>query len=171
MTRIPSRHTTSILSICAFIVFAAALTGCGNTTHTTAAPLPSGSTGNVSIQADATSYRTTQPIGITLHNAGKTTYYVQTSQSECTPIQMQRQVGTTWQNVMPCSSAVQPQNAAVPPGLVEPFTLAPGNATDNPNAWAPGVYRFALQLTTAANGSGAATLIYSPGVRILVPTS
>jgi hypothetical protein len=166
-----SRSLASPLAVGVLVGLIAALAACGGTPPKPLATLPSGSTGSVKLQSDLTAYRTTQPIGITLHNTGKTTYYVQTGQSECTPVQMQRQVGATWQNVMPCSATAQSHVSAITPGLAEPFTFAPGNAPSDPNAWAPGVYRFALQLTTSANGAGATTLVYSAGVRISAPSS
>lgn len=164
------RTIIALLGVGAALGALGALAGCGTVARTTAAPLPSGSAGSVTVQTDTTVYSVSQPIGVTIHNGGKTTYYAQGGQSECTLIQMQRQVGSTWQAVMPCTSGEQASRAAVTPGLVEPFTLAPGNATDNPNAWVPGVYRFAVQVTASADGKGTATLIYSPGIRIIAPS-
>jgi hypothetical protein len=169
MLAAPSRSIAAAVVLGAILSLLLALAACGSATHTSLAPLPAGSSGSVTLQTDVSSYSTSQPIGVTLHNSGKSTYYVQTGQSECTPLQLQLQVGTGWQNVMPCPSSQQPQSSAVTPGLTEPFTFAPGNAPGDSNAWEPGVYRFALQLTTSANGSGTATLVYSPGFRIVSP--
>ena len=165
-----SRVLAPVCSLSVIAMLVLAVVGCGSTPSKPQATLPPGSSGSVNVLADNASYRTTQPIGVTIRNSSKTTYYVQAGQSECTPLQMQVQVGTTWQNVMPCLSGELAQAAAVTPGLVEPFTFAPGNAADDHNAWAPGVYRFVLQLTTSANGSGATTLVYSPGIRIVAPS-
>ena len=167
----PFRIIAALFALGTTLGMLVALAGCGTTKTTALAPLPAGSTGSVTIQTDIATYRTAQPIGVTVHNASKSTFYVLTGQSECTPLQMQRQVGATWQNVMPCTASEQPQSAAVTPGLIEPFTFAPGNAPSDPNSWVPGVYRFALRLTTAAGSSGTATLAYSPGIRIVAPNS
>jgi hypothetical protein len=165
------RITAALCALSASLGMLVTLAGCGTSAHTSATLLPAGTSGSITIQTDIAAYRTAQPIGVTIHNASKSTFYVQTGQSECTPLKMQRQVGTTWHTVMPCSASEQPQNAAVTPGLIEPFTFAPGNAPSDPNSWVPGVYRFALQLTTSADGSGTSTLVYSPGVRIVAPSS
>jgi hypothetical protein len=167
----PFRIIAALVALGASLGMLAALAGCGTSSHSSAATLPAGTSGSITIQTDIATYRTAQPIGVTIQNASKSTFYVQTGQSECTPLQMQRQVGMTWLNVMPCPVNEQPQNAAVTPGLVEPFTFAPGNASSDPNSWVPGIYRFALQLTNSADGSGTSTLVYSPGIRIVAPSA
>lgn len=139
-----------------------ALAGCGSAASNPSA-VPTATRSSITLTTDFPSYSASQAIGVTVHNGTSTTYYAADNHSECTIIQLQERVHGAWVDMMPCSTGQQPNVLAVPNGSSVPYTLAPGNAHDSPNAWDPGTYRVALTLGTNADGSNLSTLVYSAG--------
>lgn len=148
----------------AVLLFIAA---CGTTTAPRSVVLPAGTPGSVLVRTDRLLYHISQPIGATITNSSKTTYYAMDGQSGCTILHLQQLVGATWRDVMPCATGQPPVILALAPKATEPLTFAPGNAPDNVNAWQPGVYRLALAIGIKSNGSDATTMVYSPGFQVV----
>ncbi|GAC1454294.1 MAG: hypothetical protein PVSMB4_14920 [Ktedonobacterales bacterium] len=151
---------------CLAAVVAFSIAACGTTPVRKPVVLPTGTAGNVILRTDELRYRISQPVGATISNVSKTTYYAMDGQSGCTILHLQELVGTVWRDVMPCATGQPPTVLALAPKSSEPLTFAPGNAPDNANAWQPGVYRLALAIGTTPSGSDATTLVYSPGFEI-----
>jgi hypothetical protein len=145
------------------------IAACGSTPAQRPVVLPTGTAGNVILRTDRLLYGASQPVGASITNASKTTYYAMDGQSGCTILHLQELVGAAWRDVMPCATGQPPTMLAIAPQSTEPLTFAPGNAPDNANAWQAGVYRLALAIGTKPSGSDATTLVYSPGFQIVGP--
>lgn len=144
------------------LLLALVAAGCGST-HITVVTVPTATHLSVTLTTDFASYSVSQAIGVTVTNAGKRALYAVDNHTQCTILQLQEQVRGAWTDIMPCNTG-QPVNVLeVAPGSGVPYTLAPGNAHGNPNAWDPGVYRVALLLGTKADGSNLTTSVYSAG--------
>jgi hypothetical protein len=143
-----------------------ALVACGSVARSVRQPLPPGTTLSLAVTTDLPMYDSARPIGVTVRNASSATYYVRDRQSECTIVQLQMLVHSTWQTVMPCGSGDPVHTRVITPHLTEPFTLAPGNAPGDPNLWTTGVYRILITASTSADGSGHSIIIYSAGFQI-----
>lgn len=142
-----------------------AMAGCG-TTHFQPIVLPTATQSSVALTTDFSAYEPGQAIGVTVRNSGKQTYFAADNHSECTVLQLQQLVRGVWTDIMPCAAGEQPNLLQIRPGLGVPYTLAPGNAHDSPNAWDPGTYRVALALGAKADGSDMSTMVYSAGFTV-----
>jgi hypothetical protein len=115
---------------------------------------------------DRQSYEASQPIGVTVQNTSGTAYYAQDGQSACTILALQELIKQTWRDEMPCASGQAPTVLLVAPNSSVPFTLAPGNAPDDPNAWAAGIYRLALILNTKPDATGSTIQVYAAAFQV-----
>lgn len=147
------------------LVLALLAAGCG-TTHTQAAVVPTATQFSVALTTDFPSYSASQAIGVTVMNNAKHAYYAVDTHTECTFLQLQEQIRGVWTNILPCNTGQQADVLEIAPGASVPYTLAPGNAHDSPNAWDPGVYRVAVLLGTKADGSNLTTSVYSAGFQV-----
>lgn len=148
---------------------AVGLVACSSDGSTSAAALPTATSGAISIMVDRASYSTSEPIGVTVVNRGHTTYYAVDGRSGCTYLQLQQynQSKKMWVSVDGCTtSGITPQPQVIGKLSSLPFTLAPGDAPGNMNTWIPGLYRVVLQYGTKSDGSDASQLAYSAGFRI-----
>lgn len=166
MRATPHAALRLLLPMCLSIGLLVGIAGCGTLARSRPLVLPTGTSLSVTLTTDARIYRAVQPIGVTVQNASGTTYYVTDTHSSCTIVQLQQLVAGAWQAVLPCTTGQPPQILALPPHASQPFTLAPGNASGNPNAWSPGVYRIALSLSAHTDGSGQPTMVYSNGIQV-----
>jgi hypothetical protein len=155
----------------AFLALLAALflmlAGCSSSGGRLITP-PTATSGNLTLALDRQSYGVHQPIGVTVTNGGSTGYYAKDGLSACTYLQLEFYDTTknTWLGVDSCTSPNAPQVRLLAPSASLPFTLAPGDSSNDPNAWVPGVYRIALRYGTASDGSGSLAAAFSPGFRI-----
>ena len=163
----PRRALVGMLIMLIVLIVLAGTVGCATASHRAATPLPTGTAQSLSLSTGQTVYHPYQPFGITLLNASSGTYYALDGHSDCTIVELQMLVGADWQTIMPCSSASPPRALAISAHLAEPFTFAPGNARDNPNAWATGTYRVLLSVATKPDGTGGALVVYSAGFRVV----
>lgn len=147
------------------LVLALLAAGCGSA-HTAAVVLPTATRSSVAITTDFASYSVSQAIGVTVMNSAKVAYYGADNHTECTVLQLQEQVRGVWTDILPCATGQQADVLEIAPGAGVPYTLAPGNAHDSPNAWDPGVYRVALLFGAKADGSNLTTTVYSAGFQI-----
>ncbi len=161
--------TRTLLGLCLGVGLLVGVAACGTTAHSKPIVLPTGTTLSVTLTTDARVYKVAQPIGVTVHNTSATAYFMTDGHSACTTVQLQQLVSAVWQNVLPCDTGQQPQLLQLAPHSSQPFTLAPGNAPGNPNAWAPGVYRVALTLSQRSDLSGQTLQVYSDGIQVAAP--
>jgi len=147
------------------VVLALVLVGCDSPNATVKVPVPTAAPGAVQITIDRRQYAPSQPIGVIVKNTSQTEYYALDGQSSCTFLQLQHFDATkkVWVIVEGCERVSQANALAIPAGLSEPFTLAPGTKTSNPNAWDAGVYRIAISFSAQADAGGAAQAAYSAG--------
>jgi hypothetical protein len=164
MVPLPARRL--LLGIFLGVALVTGATACGTASHHQPTILPTASASQVTLTSDFTLYRASQPIGVTIQNTGSATYYAVDGRSECTILQLQLQVRSSWQNVMPCSTGQPVQVLQVAPHSSVPFTLAPGDSSDDRNLWIPGIYRVVLQLASTSNASAATQQVYSAGFQI-----
>jgi hypothetical protein len=153
----PRRLALLLLAALALLGFSA----CASTsTKAKAIILPTPTKGALSIAVDSATYKASQPIGVTVTNGGKVTYFATADQTDCTFLQLQQfdTKQNQWLRVSPCSSAGQTAALQIPGGLVEPFTLSPGIPGNSSyrNSWPAGEYRVALLFTDAATGGHSA---------------
>lgn len=170
MRATPHSATQALLPVCLGIGLLVGMTACGTAARGKPIVLPTATSLSVIVTTDKLAYQVAQPMGVTVQNAGGSVYYVTDNHTACTIVQLQQLIAGAWQNVLSCSTGQPPHILEMPPHSSQPFTLAPGNATNNPNAWAPGVYRVALSLSTHPDGSGQPILVYSSGFQVAAPT-
>lgn len=131
-------------------------------------PAPTASSDDITLTTDRTSYTVHQPVGITVTNNGKTSYFARDGFSACTFIQLEwyDPGKKAWVPVVGCSSVNPPQVRPLTPSASLPFTLAPGDAPNDTNAWVVGLYRVSVRYGTAADGSGELKTAYSAGFQV-----
>lgn len=134
----------------------------------TVTSVPTATSGDITITPDRTSYTPHQPFGITVTNNGKTSYYAKDGLSACTYLQLEwyDPGKKAWVPVVGCSNANTPQVRTLAPSGSLPFTLAPGDSSNDANAWVAGLYRVSLRYGTAADGSGELQTASSPGFQV-----
>lgn len=145
-----------------------ALAACSST-KAQAVTIPSASSGDVTLTLDRTSYKDSQPIGVTVKNTSKKiTYYATDGHTACTFLQLEQYVPATkgWVAVSNCSNSQQPLVRMLPANADEPFTLAPGNVPNDPNRWQTGLYRVSLTMSTQPDVTGKTITAYSAGFLI-----
>ena len=155
----------TLLEACLCFVALVGAAGCGSQGghHIV---LPPGTTFSVMLTTDRPTYGVSQPIGVTVQNTSGTAYYAQDGRSACTIVALQELVRQTWRDEMPCVSGQSPTILLVAPHSSVPFTLAPGNALDDPNSWAAGIYRVALIVNTKPDNTGSAIQVYSAAFQV-----
>ncbi len=157
------------LVLIGIIVLAASLVACSSPTKTSKTPLATPTTGSIQLTVDRSIYTSTQPIGVTITNTTKTTYYAITGRSACTFLQLQQynQKQDKWVSVDGCDSVDTPVVRAIPASVAVPFTLAPGTIpVTSPNVWETGIYRVALQYSPQNDGATSLQIAYSQGFQI-----
>ncbi len=157
-------RTTGLMLIGAGVLVG--MSACAPSTQRPEIPLPTGTAQSVIITTDRPSYRSSEPIGVTIQNSSAAGYYAFDNHSVCTIIQLQERLHGAWQDVLPCVNGPPPRVLQIAPHASFPLTLAPGNALGDVNAWQPGVYRIALTYGTKADASDASTQSYSAGFQI-----
>jgi hypothetical protein len=127
--------------------------------------IPTATSGDITLVVDRRSYTPNMPVGVTMKNVSKKSYYALDGRTACTFLQLEEyvQARKAWAAVNLCTLGTQPTVRLVSPGANEPFTFAPGNAPTNANQWQSGLYRVSLTYSTKADGSGPTTIAYSAG--------
>jgi len=121
-----------------FIVLVAVtlgFTGCGTSTVRIAAQtLPTPTAGPLVVTVDRTKYGLSEPIGVTVSNLSKQSLFAEDGRSGCTFIQVQQYGSSSgkWISTVGCDQPYSPKVREIPAGVVEPFTIAPGNSPSNP---------------------------------------
>lgn len=158
-------------AILGLLVATVTLSACDSSSNKAIAA-PAGTTGDITIAMDRTTYGITVPFGITVTNNGKTDYYAANGRSACTFLQLQQYdpAKKTWVSIDGCQTAIQVQTLQIPGKLhngnhpfTESFTFAPGNSPTNANAWEVGLYRIAFAYSSDSNLSKDMQAAYSPG--------
>lgn len=138
--------------------------GCASGSSFPAAAIPTPSGGDLRLSTDHPTYDVHSPVGVVLLNLGQSDYYATDGRSACTLVQLQQYDPgrRTWLAADGCTPSQQPRPLAIPAGMREPFTLAPGSASDA-DAWQPGLYRVALTYSANSDGVSGAQSAYSAG--------
>jgi hypothetical protein len=160
----PPRRAPALVAV---LLLSGALAACASQAAARVA-LPTPTASAIQLTLDRTAYTTSQPIGVTVTNTSKQDYYAVDGLSACTFLQLQfyDPVKKTWVGTDGCSSPNPPTPRLISAHLAEPLTLPPGNAPDNGNVWATGMYRVAVRYGTHTDGSGDVEIAYSPGFQI-----
>lgn len=128
--------------------------------------LPTPTRGSIILAVDFPTYKASQPIGVTVDNGSKATYFATTDQTDCTFLQLQQfdVKSNQWLRISPCGSPNQVATYQIPAGVSQPLTLPPGIPGNSSyrNAWPVGIYRIALLYTDSATG-GHSYYAFSPG--------
>lgn len=161
----PRRLTLALLVAVALL----GASGCSSSKAKKAVVLPTPTKGNVTLAVDFSAYKTSQPIGVTITNGSKSTFFATTDQTDCTFLQLQQLDTKTnqWLRVGPCASPNDVATYQIPAGAKEPLTLPPGipGNSSYPNSWPLGEFRIALLYNDAATG-GHSFYAFSPGFLI-----
>lgn len=165
--RVASRRLTLALLVALALLGAS---GCATTkAKKRVIVLPTPTKGNVTLAVDFATYKTSQPIGVTVTNGSKSAYFATTDETDCTFLQLQQfdTKNNQWQRVGPCGSPNDVAKYQIPAGVKEPLTLPPGIPGNNSylNSWPSGEYRIALLYTDSATG-GHSFYAFSPGFLI-----
>jgi hypothetical protein len=161
------------LLIMSLMLISALLAGCGQQSSTgggtdatpapTKTPLPTATTGPVTLRVGATSYHTTDTISITLSNQSTQAIYFPDHLTNCTVIQLQRQVNEHWENVHACLLMTATRLHKL--DAVQRLTVALVSSAARP--WAVGLFRTTLRYSTSPTFGGPATTIASAGFQVV----
>lgn len=128
--------------------------------------LPTPTKGGITLAVDFPTYHLSQPIGVTVTNGSKSTYFATTDQTDCTFLQLEQfdAKSSQWERISPCGSPNQVATLQIPAGVSEPLTLPPGIPGNSSyrNSWPAGVYRIALLYKDTAS-DGHSLYAFSPG--------
>ena len=129
----------------------------------TRTPFPTATTGAVSLSVGATFYHTTDTISVTLSNQSTKTIYFPDHLTNCTVIQLQRQVHGSWENVNACPLQTPTRLHRLDAG--KSLTVALVSSASRP--WAVGLYHATLRYSTSQTFGGLATTIDSSGFQVV----
>lgn len=122
----------------------------------TAEPLPTATSGPVTLRTAATSYHIGDTVTVTLSNATSGAIHFQNMRSYCTDLLVQQRDDSEWKGVGPCPLRGVTILHQLEPGRSQSFTIRPETA---------GVYRIELDYFTALDGTPPTT-IYSAGFQM-----
>ena len=126
-------------------------------------PLPAATIGAVSLRVDATSYHPTETIFVTLSNQSIQAIYFLDHLTNCTVIQLQRQVNANWENVNACQLMIATRLHQL--GAGKRLTVALVSSATRP--WAVGLYHATLRYSTSQPFGGPTTTISSAGFQVV----
>ncbi len=168
-----------LLLIMGLMLIPALLAGCGQQsstgggtnatpTHTpspavTKTPFPTATTGAVSLSVGATSYHTTETISVTLSNQSIQAIYFPDHLTNCTVIQLQRQVHGNGETVNACLLLTATRLHRLDAG--KSLTVALVSSASRP--WAVGIYNATLRYSTSQTFGGPTTTISSAGFQVV----
>ena len=161
------------LLIMGLMLIPALLAGCGQQSSTgggthatptpTKTPFPTATTGPVTLRVGATSYHTTETISVTLSNHSTQAIYFLDHLTNCTVIQLQRQVHERWENVNACLLLTPTRLHQLDAG--ERLTVALVSSAARP--WVAGLSRATLRYSTSPTFGGLTTTIASAGFQVI----
>jgi hypothetical protein len=152
------RHWLSII----VVVSIALLPGCGQNFSSTGtnppSPTPAStvSTGPVTLHVGAKFYHPGDTIEVTLSNTGTSTIYFPDHLTNCTVIELQRQVNGSWEIVQRCLLMIPTRWHTLDAGQSLTVKLVPASN----HQWVAGLYRATLSYRTSLE-VGTPTPIYS----------
>ena len=149
------------------------LAGCGQQSSTgggthatptpTKTPFPTATPGPVTLSVGAASYHTTDTISVTLSNQSTQAIYFLDHLTNCTAIQLQRQVNEHWENVHACLLMTPTRLHKLDAG--KRLTVALVASAARP--WAVGLYHATLRYSTSQTFGGPTTTIDSAGFQVV----
>ncbi len=159
--------------IMGIMLISALLAGCGQQRSTgggtnatpapTNTPLPTATTGPVTLRVGATSYHTTDTISVTLSNQSTQAIYFPDHLTNCTVIQLQHQVNEHWENVNACLLMTPTRLHKLDAG--KRLTVALVSSAARP--WVAGLSRATLRYSTSPTFGGLTTTIASAGFQVI----
>jgi len=129
----------------------------------TKAPFPTATAGAVSLHVGATSYHPTETISVILSNQSTQAISFPDHLTDCTVIQLQRQVHGNWENVHTCLLLTPTRLHRLDAG--KRLTVALVSSAARP--WALGLYHATLRYSTTQSFGGPTTTIFSAGFQIV----
>ena len=129
----------------------------------TKTPFPTATPGPVTLGVGATSYHTTATISVTLSNQSTQAISFLDHLTNCTVIQLQRQVHGNWENVNACLLMTATRLHQLDVG--KSLTVALVSSAARP--WAVGLYHATLRYSTSQTFGGPTTTIYSAGFQVV----
>jgi hypothetical protein len=164
--RVVSRRLAVIILAAMALV---GVSGCASSKAKNPLALPTPTRGAITIALDFPIYKASQPIGVTVKNGSKATFFATSDQTDCTFLQLQQfdTKSSQWLRIGPCASPTLVTTYQIPAGVAEPFTLPPGIPGSNSyrNHWPAGQFRVALLYSDAAAG-GHTIYAFSSGFEI-----
>jgi hypothetical protein len=163
--RIVPMRRHRLLLIMGLMIIPALLAGCGQQSSTGGGTTatPTATTGAVSLRVGATSYHTTDTISVTLSNQRTQAISFPDHLTNCTVIQLQRQVQGNWENVHACLLMTPTRLHKLDAG--KSLTVALVSSAARP--WAAGLYHATLRYSTAQTFGGPTTTIDSAGFQVV----
>ncbi|GAC1380685.1 MAG: hypothetical protein NVSMB33_06930 [Ktedonobacteraceae bacterium] len=141
------------------------LAGCGLDSSTSGtdepSPTPTATTGPVTLHVGLASYHPNDTIEVTLSNAGTSTIYFPDHMTNCTTIQLRRQVNRGWEVINKCLLKIATHWHALDAGQSLIVKLVPLAG----HLWVIGLYQATLSYKTSLE-PGPLVLIYSTGFQI-----
>lgn len=137
------------------------LVSCGQA-NTPSSPLPTATTGPVTLHIDAVSYHTNDTITVTLNNQDTQTIYFADHQTNCTVILVQQQLNGKWENMDNCGLGSLSTWQTLDAGQHLIVKLSPASDSQ----WSAGLYRVTVRYRPDRNFNSLVT-IYSAGFQIV----
>ena len=129
----------------------------------TKTPFPTATTGAVSLSVGVSSYHTTDTISVTLSNQSTQAIYLPDHLTNCTVIQLQRQVHGNWENVNACLLLTPTRLHRLDAGT----SLTVALVSSASRRWAFGLYHATVRYSTTQTFGGPTTTIYSAGFQVV----
>ena len=159
--------------IMGIMLIPALLAGCGEYRSTgsgtnatpapTNTPFPTATTGPVTLRVGAMSYHPTETISVTLSNQSTQAISFLDHLTNCTVIQLQRQVHGNWENVHACLLLTPTRLHRLDASKRLPVALVSSAA----RRWAVGLYHATLRYSTTQTFGGPTTTIDSAGFQVV----
>ncbi|HST88089.1 MAG TPA: hypothetical protein VLJ14_06900 [Ktedonobacterales bacterium] len=144
------------IAIVGFAAIVAVLASCAPGRLGAATPLPTATSGLVTLRTDAASYHVSDKVTVTLSNATGSAIQFHNLQTTCGDLIVRRLQDGKWIYLAPCPSLRHTRYEQLDAGHSRTFTLRPD---------ASGVYRVELEYFTAFDGTPP-TVVYSAGFQV-----
>jgi hypothetical protein len=151
MMRSPRR-----IAIIGFVAIVAVLASCAPGQLGAATPLPTATSGPVTLRTNAASYHVGDAVTVTLSNATGGVIQFHNLQTTCGVLIVRRLEDGKWTYLAPCPSLRHTRYEQLDAGHSQTFTLRPD---------ASGVYRVELEYFAAFDGTPP-TVVYSAGFQV-----
>jgi hypothetical protein len=124
---------------------------------TTPSATPGGASNQVTLTMSKHQYTPEDPLLVTIHNGSHAPIWIQSQQTACTSLTVERMANGAWETTGRCAPARAPQSVAIAAGSSTTRRIDYAQGMDTGAGWPTGTYRVTLRYTlsgTASSESG-----------------